>query len=161
MFARKNSGDAMGGPGGAGKGRGFGKSWLEHTRDRLEGPGRQSTGSGDEAVPEEARASVRARAGEIGGGRPGRAGVFARVPDEQDRDEEEAVEPVATVSPQDAHTAALLAHRMSTGRRASGFEPQRNTFFVCGRPVQVNFQTNQKSYFLQSGVTGVADWFER
>ena len=50
---------------------------------------------------------------------------------------EEPAEPVAAVGVRAIHQAALETHRMSTGRRASGFEPQRNTFYVLGRPVQV------------------------
>lgn len=140
----------MGGRGGAGEGRGSalgqrgGGGRLELTRDRLEGRERQSVGSGEEVLPEEARASVRVRAREIGSGQPERAGVFARPADEEVQDEGEAVEPVATVRAQAAHTAALQSHRVGSGRRASGFEPQQNTFFACGRPAQVIFSDNQE-----------------
>ena len=131
---------------GSGKRGGKGKSsqtWIEVTRDRLEERSRLEVGCGKGAVPENTRAVLRANARSKGGGQSARAGVWLREP-ERNEIEETAVEPVATAATSSTvHHAALEMHRMSTGRRASGFEPQRNTFYVCGRPVQVLIRVKQ------------------
>ena len=133
---------AMGGAGKGGGGRRegkgkSGKSWIELACDRFESRGRLEPGSGKGAVPQDTRAAVAARAKALSSPAPAaRGGVFAPPPEDAP-DEDETVEPVAAVGVQAVHQAALETHRMSSGRRASGFEPQRNTFYVCGRPVQV------------------------
>ena len=134
-----DSSKAMGGRGkekGAGSsGKGKKATWIEATANRLEEHGNRVVGKGKGAVPTEVREAVAERARTIAGdSRP--RGVFARPPEDAASDEE-ASEPVALASAAAVYSAALDEHRRGGGVRASGFEPQRNTFFVLGRPVQV------------------------
>ena len=119
----------------AGKGK-SGKSWIEAASERFESRGMLDPGSGKGKVPESTRAAVAARAKALSTPTPTSSGVFAPPP-EDNANADDAAEPVAAVGVREIHQAALETHRMSTGRRASGFEPQRNTFYVLGRPVQV------------------------
>ena len=154
-------GDGKGRGGGwSGKGRGGGPSWIERTRDRLESHYAEDIGDSDTPVPPAASLAVRRRAEQIGGSRPPATGVWARPADAEQGEELDTVEPVATVTAEAAHNAALQSHRKGAGRRASGFEPQRNTFFISGRPTQVTFQTNKKAYVLD-GATSVAHCFKQ
>ena len=131
-------------------GEGSGKGWMESTRDRFADRARLAVGSGSAGVPDETVTAALQRLRSLEAP-PARAGVFARAPEET-TDGEEAVEPVATASPSSVFQAAIWEHRTSSGLRASGFEPQRNTFFVCGRPVQV-FQCSKKIPSIISGVS--------
>ena len=124
---------------------------MESRRDRFEERGRPAVGKGRrEDVPEEETMTVLGRTRDMEAP-TAHAGVFARAPEDAS-DGENAVEPVATASASTVHQAALHTHRMSTGHRASGFEPQWNTFHVCGRPVQV-FQWSNKIPSVISGVS--------
>ena len=124
---------------------------MESRRDRFEERGRPAVGKGRrEDVPEEETMTVLGRTRDMEAP-TAHAGVFARAPEDAS-DEQHAVEPVATAGSSTLYQAALHTHRMQTGRRASGFEPQRNTFFVCGRPVQV-FQWSNKIPSVISGVS--------
>ena len=132
---------------GAGKGRG-GKSWLGVQCERFDGEGTPATGPvGIDAVPEERRAPVMDRARKAGLDAPGRAGVFSRAP-EDDVSEEDTGEATASVSAGTVHATALRAHRMVEGRRAWGFEPQRNTLYILGRPVQVFSRSNKTTFII-------------
>ena len=133
----------MGGRGKHGN-AGKGGQWMEKTRDRFESKGTPDKGKGKASLPEQIRGSVAARAAELpgGGSAPSSSGVWSRAPEEGDQ-EHPTGEPVAPVDFQSAHRAALEHHRMVTGRRASGFDPTRNTFYICGRPVQVLIRSIQ------------------
>ena len=147
MHAKAMGGGGKGRRGGGKGGRGFTssrrkgcgrKGWMERTSDRLDAWGRPDiTGPGGHGYgpPEEIGPSVRERALQLQGRQAERSGVFSPPPEDEQND---AAEPVAAaVGVETARTAALQSHRMVEGRRASGFEPQRNTFYVQGRPVQV------------------------
>ena len=118
-----------------GKGRG-GQTWLEATRDRLNEWGKPETGKGRKGeFTGRWMAPVRERAWQAQRQQTERTGVFSRPPEDE---EDDAAEPDAMlVGAETVHAAALRSHRMVEGRRASGFEPQRNTFYILGRPVQV------------------------
>lgn len=130
--------------GGAGKrgghgvgGRGKGLSWVEVTSNRFADRGQPDVGKGKADTAEDARRRVAARASELAAHAAGFSRTGAWAPPDDDAGDLGTGEPVAPVGLQAAHRAALEGHRMHTGRRASGFEPQRNTFYICGRPVQV------------------------
>ena len=124
-----------GGKGGGGRGKGT--TWVEATANRFGDRGQPDVGKG-KADTADARSRVAARALELAQQDTGfsHTGTWA-PPDDDDAGHLGTGEPVAPVRLQAAHRAALEGHRMHTGRRASGFEPQRNTFYICGRPVQV------------------------
>ena len=134
----------MGGRGRRGFNAGKGGQWMEVTRDRFESKGTADKGKGKASLPEQIRGAVAARAAELAGGgsAASSSGVWARAPEEGEQ-EHLTGEPVAPVNIQTAHRAALEHHRMVTGRRASGFDPTRNTFYICGRPVQVLIRSIQ------------------
>ena len=147
MHAKAMGGGGKGRRGGGKGGRGFTssrrkgcgrKGWMERTSDRLDAWGRTNvTGPRGHGYlpPEEIGPSVRERALQLQRRQAERSGVFSPPPEDEQND---AAEPVAAaVGVATARTAALQSHRMVEGRRASGFEPQRNTFYVQGRPVQV------------------------
>ena len=131
---------------GYGKGRGQG-TWIERTRDRFEEIPRRDVASSSGDVPEETRAAAESRVRQMSTAGIERAGVFARSPEDDPR-EDDANEPVAFASVSQVLQAGLQEHRFSSGRRASGFEPQRNTFYVCGRPVQVFIECIETAVFL-------------
>ena len=144
--------------GGGGKSKGSraaqqgkgGKTWVEVARERFDARGGRDSGKGKGDVPEELTKYVAAAVRDLDRPPPSNRGVFAAPPEETS--EEEAVEPVATASSSSVYRAALETHRMSSGRRASGFEPQRNTFYVLGRPIQVCKTT--KTSFMSVSVWG-------
>ena len=155
----------MGGRGRRGFNAGKGGQWMEVTRDRFESKGTADKGKGKASMPEQIRGSVAARAAELGGGgsAASSSGVWARAPEEGDQ-EHLTGEPVAPVNIQSAHRAALEHHRMVTGRRASGFDPTRNTFYICGRPVQVLIQSKQDYGLVLQNICSLAipletNWF--
>ena len=121
---------------------GKGGTWMEVTRDRIQSKGTPDQGKGKGSKPQQVRQSVAARAAALAGTSDAleRRGLWA---DEEQFQGHLTGEPVAPVTMQAAHRAALDHHRMVTGRRASGFDPMHNTFYICGRPVQVFIRSKQ------------------
>ena len=129
-----------------------GKGWLEVQRERFDEKGKPATGKGAQGdVPEETRGSAADRAREAEATASGRTGIFSRAPEDEGSDEGTG-EASASASASTVRTTALRTHRMVEGRRASGFEPQRNTFYILGRPVQVVSRSNKTTFMCQSRV---------
>lgn len=126
-----------------------GGTWLEVARDRFESRGGRESGKGKGLVPEELTDYVAQVVRKLTRPAPSNCGAPAFPPEEAS--EKEPLEFVATATASSVYRAALDTHRMCTGRRASGFEPQRNTFYVLGRPIQVCMTTKTSPFSLCLG----------
>ena len=104
-------------------------SWMLHTAERLEQRAAQQPPP--EAVPAAVAFAAAARLARQRQ-QQSRGGVWAPPDDVDMEGEDEEV---------DAETLMISQreyYRTGGGMTATTFEPQRNTYFVCGRPVQVS-----------------------
>jgi len=129
-------------------------SWLVHTAQRLERRAEQ------QPLPEAAP-----------GGPSAAYAAAARLAREQQRRRGEPFAPPAaadTGSDEDEVDPATLMisqreyYRTGAGMTATMFEPQRNTYFVCGRPVQVPFCLHiDAQYFCFNARVWLLQWSVR
>lgn len=130
----------MGKPGSRGAGAASGSgaassTWTAATAQRFQQTQHGKPSPYAKGVGEHPTWSARDLAAQIQEGKGGRKGVWTETPDGEEQDLPDMVSPDAALQ------AARQYHRVSSGMLATGFEPQRHSFYICGRPVQVPRQS--------------------